>query len=231
MPPAVVPMMMMMMVVVPMRLLLALPPLFQRAGDLLFLLLDQVLLHGILIIMVAHQLRKFLLLLEHRPPPFQLLLLGIASPSLPPPPPLIIIRITTILYPSLLPNHRRRNIVLLALVVAPLVPHMVDAQHAAHDRGAAQVVDSEVGAALVLVLEEGEAPALARLLVPDEVDVDGLAELREDGHDVALGELVGEPADVDPGRVAVVGVPGGFGGAVCVVNTLALVIAYILNSK
>lgn len=42
----------------------------------------------------------------------------------------------------------------------------------------------------------------------------GVAILREDDTDVALGEFWQEAADVDPGGVAVVGVPGcgGWGG-------------------
>ena len=44
------------------------------------------------------------------------------------------------------------------------------------------------------------------------------AVLREDGYDVAFGEVEGEPADVDVGCVAVVGVPGCFGGAIGIVR-------------
>lgn len=43
--------------------------------------------------------------------------------------------------------------------------------------------------------------------------MDRFAELGEDGYDVAFAEVVGEGADVDVGGVAVVGMPGGFGGA------------------
>lgn len=94
-----------------------------------------------------------------------------------------------------------------------LVARVVDAHHAAQDVGAAEVVDGQVGAPLVAVLEPAEALGLARLLVARQLDEDGLAVLREDDDDVALGERVGEPAEVDVGRVAVVRVPGGLGRA------------------
>lgn len=98
---------------------------------------------------------------------------------------------------------------------------MVDADHAAVYGGAAQVVDGEVGAALVLVLEPAEAARLARFLVPGELEEGRLAILGEDGDDVALAELVREPAEVDECRVAVVDMPGGVGGAVCGPGLLA----------
>jgi hypothetical protein len=87
---------------------------------------------------------------------------------------------------------------------------MVHANHAASDGGAAQVVHSQIGAALVLVFQPPETLGLARLVVAGELDKDRLAELGEYGDDIALGELVGESAKVDECRVAVVDVPGGF---------------------
>lgn len=107
------------------------------------------------------------------------------------------------------------------LVVARLIPRMVDADHAAVDGGAAQVVYGEVGAALVLVLEPAEAARLARLLVAGELEERRLAELGEYGDDIALAELIRKPAEVDKGRVAVVDVPGGVRGAVCGLGVLA----------
>ena len=44
--------------------------------------------------------------------------------------------------------------------------------------------------------------------------MDRLAILAEDSKDVALGEIEGETAYIEPGGVAVIGVPGGFWGAV-----------------
>lgn len=90
---------------------------------------------------------------------------------------------------------------------------MVDADQPPVDLRAAHVVDSEVGAALVLELEPAEALRLARLLVARELEEGGLAELAEDGDHVAFRELVGQAAEVDEGRVAVVDVPGGVGAA------------------
>ena len=40
------------------------------------------------------------------------------------------------------------------------------------------------------------------------MEVGGVAELREDGEDVAFGEGEGEAGDMDEGGGAVVGVPG-----------------------
>lgn len=88
-----------------------------------------------------------------------------------------------------------------------LVPRVVNAHHTAQYVSAAEVVDGQVCAPLVAVLEPAEALGLARLLVARELDEDRLAVLREDDDDVALGERVGEAAEVDVGGVAVVGVP------------------------
>ena len=68
---------------------------------------------------------------------------------------------------------------------------------------AVEVVNGEHGGPLVLEADEAEALALAGDVVADEVDVDDLAVLGEDGEDVALGELVGQAADEEPGGVPV----------------------------
>lgn len=81
------------------------------------------------------------------------------------------------------------------------------------DLRASQVIDSQVCAALILVLEPPETFALTRLLVAHELEEDGLAELREDGDHVAFRELVRQAAEVDVSRVAVVDVPGRVGRA------------------
>lgn len=99
------------------------------------------------------------------------------------------------------------------LVVAELVARMVDADDAAGNGGAANVVDGEVGAALVFVLEPTEAARLAGFLVAGKLDEDGLAKLREYGDDVALGQVQRQAAKVDEGGVAVVDVPRGVGSA------------------
>lgn len=107
------------------------------------------------------------------------------------------------------------------LVVPGLVPRVVDADHAAVYGSAAQIVDGEVGAALVLILEPAEAARLARLLVAGELEKGRLAVLGEDGDDIALTELVWEPTEVDERRISVVDMPGGVGGAVCELRLLA----------
>lgn len=87
---------------------------------------------------------------------------------------------------------------------------MVDAQLSAADFCAAQIVDGQVGAALVLVLEPTKALGFTGFLVADEFEEDGLAELREYGNDVALGEFVWQAAKIDKSRIAVICVPGSF---------------------
>jgi hypothetical protein len=64
---------------------------------------------------------------------------------------------------------------------------------------------------LILILQKRETLALARLLVSDEIDMRGVPELRENGNDITFGDVKRQPADVDVGCVAVVGVPGGGG--------------------
>lgn len=84
---------------------------------------------------------------------------------------------------------------------------MIDTDHSSADIGAAQVIYRQVCAALVFVLEPSEAFGFARLLVPRELQEDGLAELRENGDDVAFSQVVGQAAEINKCRVAVVDVP------------------------
>eukprot|EP00966_Prymnesium_polylepis_P019246 443833-Prymnesium_polylepis.1 len=67
---------------------------------------------------------------------------------------------------------------------------VVAAQRATQELGAVEVVDCQHGAALILVADERETLGLARLRVARQIDVDNLAKLREDDHDVALAQLV-----------------------------------------
>lgn len=190
--------MMMAMFPILLRLLVLVPAPEQCLIDLPFLFLDQEPLHGIIVVMLLNQLLQFYLLLDHRPPGLLLLLL------------LLVFRFLGLaLGPLLLALDIRptdgefRRV----LVVPRLVPRVVHAHQAAGDVGAAQVVHGEVAAALVLVLQPAESLAPPRLLVPRELEEDGLAVLREDGEDVALGQLEGQAAEVDEGGVAVVRVP------------------------
>lgn len=117
-----------------------------------------------------------------------------------------------ILFRSLLCQHRR-DIVLLTFVLMSLVPAMIDAQHAAEYRGAAQIVDRQVRAPLVFIFEERKALTLAGFFVADEVHMYRFAVLRENRNDVAFGQLIWKAADVDVCGVAVVGMPRCFGRA------------------
>lgn len=186
----------------PILFLLTLAVLPQGALYFLLLLLDQEPLHRIIFVVLFDQLGQLPLLPNHGPP----LLFSLAA--------LLHLHIHVLAIGGPLAAHDvlPRDLELLGvLVVAHLVAGVVDAHEAAADLGAAQVVDGQVGAPLVLVLEPAEALALARLLVPRQLQEHGLPVLREDGDDVALRQLVRQAAEVDEGGVAVVGVPGGFG--------------------
>lgn len=98
-------------------------------------------------------------------------------------------------------------------VISRLVTRVVDAYHPTANLCAAEVVHGQVGASLVLILEPAEALGFAGFVVAGELQKYWLAELGEDGNDVAFGEFVRESAKVHKGRVAVVGVPGCIGGA------------------
>lgn len=63
---------------------------------------------------------------------------------------------------------------------------MVHTNKATANFCSAQVVDGQIGAPLVLVLEPPKALGLARLFVADELQKDGFSELGEYGHDIAF---------------------------------------------
>lgn len=159
--------------------------------------------------MTFQQQLQLLLLFQHRPASPLLLFIRPTVPA----------RIVCVLRAALrlpLPplDVLPSDLALLHVLVVPrLVARVVHAHHAAPDGRAAKVVHSQVCAALVLILEPAEAPALAGVAVAGQLQEDGLAELGEDGNDVAFGELVGQAAEVDEGGVTVVDVPGGIGGA------------------
>lgn len=185
----------------------------KRILDLLLLLLDQELFHGVVLVMFLFQQHELPLLLQHRPmpaPPRSFVLTTALAHVC-----VVIVAAAALLQRLPLLERLPVDAALVHVLVVPgLVPRVVDADHAAVDGRAAQVVDGEVGAALVLVLEPAEAARLARLLVAGELEEGRLAVLREDGDDVTLAELVWEPAEVDKRRVTIVDMPGGVGGAV-----------------
>lgn len=197
----------MVMAMFPIFLVFAVFLLPQRLINLFLLLFDQEILHRIVVVVLFDQFLQFHLLLNHGPPPRLLRVFGVLSR--------FIFRIYGLASRGLLlsldvgPADGELGRV---LVVAGLVPRVVDADQAPRDLGAAEVVHREVAAPLVLVLQPAEPFALPRLLVPRELEEHGLPVLREDGDHVALRQLVGEAAEVHEGRVAVVCVPGCFGG-------------------
>lgn len=151
----------------------AVAPVCDAAGlmDLLPLLLDEVALHGIVVVVVADEGGQLALGGEHGAGLVGGAALAVVGDGL------------ALAAQHVLPGDLEVGGV---LVVAGLVAGMVDADDAAANVGAAEVVDGQVGASLVLVLEPAEALALARVLVAGELEEDGLAKLGEDGDDVAL---------------------------------------------
>lgn len=147
--------------------------------DFFPLLFDQELLHGIVLVVIPDEQRKLPLLWEHGPlfllVVFLVVLLGIFG--------------TFARRFALALRHGRPVDFALVrvLVVAELVTRVVDADEPVADGGAAEVVDGQVGAALVFVLEPAEALGFAGLFVARQLEPDGLAELREDGDDIAFG--------------------------------------------
>lgn len=90
---------------------------------------------------------------------------------------------------------------------------MIHTNHAASNGRAAEIVHGQVRASLILVLEPPKAPALAGVAVARKLQENGLAELGEDGDDIAFREFKRKAAKVDKGGVAIVDMPGGIGGA------------------
>lgn len=103
-------------------------------------------------------------------------------------------------------SHHHGHVILF-LVLALLISDMINPQHPPQHRRATEIVDCEIRATLIFVLEKCEAPTPACFFVADQIDMHRFAELRKNCHDVALREVIGKTSDVDPGRIAVVGMP------------------------
>ena len=112
------------------------------------------------------------------------------------------------------------SVVLDHLSIFLLVSRVIDPENPTHERGPAEVVHGQVGAALILVFEEGEATRLACLFVAHEVDMYRLPELRENGDDVALGEVKGKASNVNICGVSVVSVPRRFWRAITLLSAV-----------
>lgn len=177
---------------------------FQRLRHLFLLLLDQIGFHGIIVVMFAHDALQFDLLLDlgALPPCFLLVLTGALQcpPSLPAAL-IFAIRLVRIIQKFFVADGFNFTLFLL-------VARVVDAHHSAENSGAAEVVDREVAAALILVLKEAESSTFARLLVSHQIDVHGVAILAEDDQDVSLAQFKRQTTDVDVGCVAIICVPG-----------------------
>jgi len=98
-------------------------------------------------------------------------------------------------------------LLLIFLLLLLVLAHMVNPYDPPKNFSSIQIVDSENRAPLVLVREEREALGFSGALVAHEVHVDHLTVLREDGEEVALGEVEGDAADEDVGGVLELCVP------------------------
>lgn len=166
--------------------------------DLLLLFLNQKGLHRVIVIVVVYQLCQLSLFVEHG----SLWCLVVA---------VLVLRQRLAFLPlDVFPADLE---LVLVLVIARRVSGVVHAQQSPGHLCAAEIVDSEIRALLVLVLEPPESLGLARLLVAHKLQEHGLAKLRKDGNYIALGELVGQAAKVDVCGIAVIGMPRGVGGA------------------
>eukprot|EP00601_Ochromonadales_sp_CCMP2298_P019447 CAMPEP_0173298066 /NCGR_PEP_ID=MMETSP1143-20121109/15886_1 /TAXON_ID=483371 /ORGANISM="non described non described, Strain CCMP2298" /LENGTH=157 /DNA_ID=CAMNT_0014238141 /DNA_START=158 /DNA_END=631 /DNA_ORIENTATION=- len=94
------------------------------------------------------------------------------------------------------------------LLGQPVLIHMVAAQSAAQQLHAVEVVHRQYGGARVLVLDECKAFGLVGGFVSHEVDVLDLPPLAHHAHQIALGQLEGEPAQENPRTVFVLLMPG-----------------------
>lgn len=132
---------------------------FPGVGDLFFFLINHVGLHGIVVVLVSHKLGKLQLFLQHG---------------------------SVVLFLALVTAVRLSGADLLVLadvklvlvfVFLFLVSRVIDGKQPPHDSSTTQIVDGQIAAPLVLVLEPGESSALARFLVAHQPDPDGLAVL------------------------------------------------------
>lgn len=161
--------------------------------------------------MIPYQPFQLFLFLQHGPPNNLLLLILTLSlllnppRPLPPPLPFITLPIPNPLLSTT--NSLRPHIILHSFLLPPLIPNMIHTQHPPHNTRPSQIIHRQIRTPLILILQKSKPSALTRVLVADEVEMDGFSELGEDGYDVAFAEVVGEAADVDEGCVSVVGVP------------------------
>lgn len=162
-------------------------------GDFLLLLFNHVGLHGVVVVMFSHELCQLNLLLQHGS--IWLVVFGGGGAGG-----------TGVVGSRLL--VLADVVLVLVIVVLFLVARVVDGEQPPHDGCAAKIVNSQITAPLVLVLEPCEALALARLLVAHQAHPHGFAVLGEDCDDIAFGKVEWKAANVDVGCVAVIGVPG-----------------------
>lgn len=130
--------------------------------------------------MILDKCLQFFLLLQHRS---SLLVIDVAMS---PPSTVSVATLFALVVVDLSITHEPCDIIPLLFIVASLISSMVHTKHATQYSCASQVVHCEVGTALVLIFQKCEAFALARFFVANQVDMDGLSILRENGHNITL---------------------------------------------
>lgn len=86
-------------------------------------------------------------------------------------------------------THNSCYIIFLPLILLPLVSRMIDSKDTTHHCCTSQIVNREIRTSLIFVFEKSEPFAFAGIFVAHEVDVDWLAVLGKDSHDITFGEI------------------------------------------
>ncbi len=95
----------------------------------------------------------------------------------------------------------------IGFIVLCFVSRVIHPQCSAFNHSTAQIVDCEICAALVLILEKCEAFGLASLLVAYEIDICWFAELGKYRYYIAFSELKRQSTNVNISCVAIVCMP------------------------
>jgi len=143
----------------------------QLSLDVLFPLSGQILLHRIILVMILNRHAQLFVRRDCRPA-MPCACNVSAQSSLPSCPRLSLVRITVasriIAVFSVIPD---------LLSVLPFISSVIYLQDSAHYIRPAQVVNCQVGTALILIFQKGEPFALSSILVPYEIDMNRLAKL------------------------------------------------------
>ena len=114
----------------------------------------------------------------------------------------------TSMFVRLLRDPHRHIEFIIILTISLLIPCVIDSQGSTKNGGTSKIIDGEISASLVFILEEGKAFAFSGLFVPHQLKPDRFAELGENGNNITFGQVERETTDVYVGCIAVVSMPG-----------------------